>query len=395
MKIAEMDVKYLTISYDCLSAIGNSFVVESMMGEVIMSFYEATEAFYIAYYQDSKSLEPLVKIGQSVPYNLDVEKKDTFLQESTTHFHIFLPLRFGYMVCVYKKREDIGRIYAIIRNLTKKINFALSACAGVKELEELNNKLEERVSVSVQKIREHEQMLFAQSKSAIMGEMVAMIAHQWRQPITSIGMIANNILLNLILSEDETFDRELFEKEVEDINKQVVYLSQTIDDFRGFFKESKKREAVELDEFLHKSTSLLQKQLEQNGIELCINNSCQNMVLKIYKNELTQVVLNLLNNARDAFETHNSADKKITISCFMLDENVKIEFCDNAGGIEQGILEKIFEPYFSTKKEKNGTGLGLYMSKIILEKHLGATIEASNRGKGAVFSITLPMHTKE
>ncbi len=395
MKIAEMDVKYLTISYDCLSAIGNSFVVESMMGEVIMSFYEATEAFYIAYYQDSKSLEPLVKIGQSVPYNLDVEKKDTFLQESTTHFHIFLPLRFGYMVCVYKKREDIGRIYAIIRNLTKKINFALSACAGVKELEELNNKLEERVSVSVQKIREHEQMLFAQSKSAIMGEMVAMIAHQWRQPITSIGMIANNILLNLILSEDETFDRELFEKEVEDINKQVVYLSQTIDDFRGFFKESKKREAVELDEFLHKSTSLLQKQLEQNGIELCINNSCQNMVLKIYKNELTQVVLNLLNNARDAFETHNSADKKITISCFMLDENVKIEFCDNAGGIEQGILEKIFEPYFSTKKEKNGTGLGLYMSKIILEKHLGATIEASNRGEGAVFSITLPMHTKE
>ena len=390
-----MDVKYLTISYDCLSAIGNSFVVESMMGEVIMSFYEATEAFYIAYYQDSKSLEPLVKIGQSVPYNLDVEKKDTFLQESTTHFHIFLPLRFGYMVCVYKKREDIGRIYAIIRNLTKKINFALSACAGVKELEELNNKLEERVSVSVQKIREHEQMLFAQSKSAIMGEMVAMIAHQWRQPITSIGMIANNILLNLILSEDETFDRELFEKEVEDINKQVVYLSQTIDDFRGFFKESKKREAVELDEFLHKSTSLLQKQLEQNGIELCINNSCQNMVLKIYKNELTQVVLNLLNNARDAFETHNSADKKITISCFMLDENVKIEFCDNAGGIEQGILEKIFEPYFSTKKEKNGTGLGLYMSKIILEKHLGATIEASNRGEGAVFSITLPMHTKE
>ncbi len=395
MKIAEMDVKYLTISYDCLSAIGNSFVVESMMGEVIMSFYEATEAFYIAYYQDSKSLEPLVKIGQSVPYNLDVEKKDTFLQESTTHFHIFLPLRFGYMVCVYKKREDIGRIYAIIRNLTKKINFALSACAGVKELEELNNKLEERVSVSVQKIREHEQMLFAQSKSAIMGEMVAMIAHQWRQPITSIGMIANNILLNLILSEDETFDRELFEKEVEDINKQVVYLSQTIDDFRGFFKESKKREAVELDGFLHKSTSLLQKQLEQNGIELCINNSCQNMVLKIYKNELTQVVLNLLNNARDAFETHNSADKKITISCFMLDENVKIEFCDNAGGIEQGILEKIFEPYFSTKKEKNGTGLGLYMSKIILEKHLGATIEASNRGEGAVFSITLPMHTKE
>lgn len=395
MQTKELESKHLRMAYECLYAIGNSFTLESMMAEVVLRFYEVTEAVYIAYYEDYKSATPLVGAGQRVPSEAVQKRKDSFLRESAIHFQIILPLRKGYLECIYTKREDIGRIYSILRGFIKKINFAQSACEGVKEIEELNAHLEENIDAAVNKIREHEQMLFVQSKSAIMGEMLEMIAHQWRQPITSIGMIANNMHMSIILSDETPSHKEEFEREIEQIHAQVNYLSHTIDDFRSFFKESKKRENIELGAFLYKSTSLMQKLLEKNGITLDIDTSCADIWLNVYKNELTQVLLNLLNNAKDAFEDLQLLTKKITIHCFMQDTSVVLEIQDNAGGIKEEIIEKIFEPYFSTKKAKNGTGIGLYMSKIILEKHFGATLSVSNKAGGAAFCITLPLVFKE
>lgn len=395
MKTQEIDSKYLTISYDCLSAIGNSFMLESMMGEVVMGFFQATEALYIAYYENAQSQNPMVAAGKNIASSFDTRKQDSFLQESATYFHIFLPLRRGYLACVYAKREDIGKIYAIIRGFSKKINFALSACEGVKKLEELNEKLEDKINVAVQSVREHEQMLLIQSKSAIMGEMLEMIAHQWRQPITSIGMIANNMLLNLILSEEESLDKELFQREIEDIHKQVTYLSHTIDDFRNFFKDSKKKETFDIEDILQKSMSLMKKQFEQGGITLEYINECVDVQIHSYKNELIQVILNLFNNARDAFESSNIENKKIILMCKVIKNNLLIRVKDNAGGIKEENMHKIFEPYFSTKKEKNGTGLGLHMSKIILQKHFKGTIAVLNEDNGAVFDIVFPMHYEE
>jgi len=320
-----------------------------------------------------------------------------YLKGDSRVFLIILSLRKGYLKLLYIKEIDIENIYQMLCKFKRKINFALSACEGVKELEELNEKLEERVFESVKKIREHEEMLLLQSKSAIMGEMLEMIAHQWRQPLTSIGMISNNMLFNIIISENNELDKESFKNELDDINKQIKYLSSTIDDFRGFFKESKAKEKVLIENVLQKSISLTKKQLEQNSIEIEVINTCSDLVINTYKNELTQVLLNLMYNSKDAFESQEIKNKKIVMECFLRDKNLIIELKDNAGGIDKDVMTKIFQPYFSTKKEKNGTGLGLYMSRIILQRHLAADISARNEDGGAVFSISIPLEneTKE
>ena len=387
-----MQTNYLEISYECLSAIGNSFEIESMMSEVVITFYGETKATYSGYYKEDDSKSAMVSFGLNQEVEFVIEGKKCNLIEMKENFFIILPLKKGYIKLIYKKDVDIENIYLMLCKFRRKINFALSACEGVKELEELNEKLEYRVFEAVKKIREHEEMLLFQSKSAIMGEMLEMIAHQWRQPITSIGMISNNMLFNIVISEDENLDKDLFKEELEDINKQIKYLSSTIDDFRSFFKESKTKEKVFVDDILQKSISLTKKQLEQNSISIEVKSTCSDLVICTYKNELTQVLLNLIHNSKDAFETQEIENKQIIINSFTQDKKLIIEVKDNAGGIDKNVMTKIFQPYFSTKKDKNGTGLGLYMSKIILQKHLSSEIAVVNQDNGALFSITMPLN---
>jgi len=387
-----MQTNYLEISYECLSAIGNSFEIESMMSEVVITFYGETKATYSGYYKEDDSKSAMVSFGLNQEVEFVIEGKKCNLIEIKENFFIILPLKKGYIKLIYKKDVDIENIYLMLCKFRRKINFALSACEGVKELEELNEKLEDRVFEAVKKIREHEEMLLFQSKSAIMGEMLEMIAHQWRQPITSIGMISNNMLFNIVISEDENLDKDLFKEELEDINKQIKYLSSTIDDFRSFFKESKTKEKVLVNDILQKSISLTKKQLEQNSIDIEVKSTCSDLVICTYKNELTQVLLNLIHNSKDAFETQEIENKQIIINSFTQDKKLIIEVKDNAGGIDKNVMTKIFQPYFSTKKDKNGTGLGLYMSKIILQKHLSSEIAVVNQDNGALFSITMPLN---
>ncbi|MDX9757371.1 MAG: HAMP domain-containing sensor histidine kinase, partial [Sulfurimonas sp.] len=356
-----MNDKYLTISYECLSSIGNSFELESMMSEVVITFYQKTKALFVGFYERRDLSSPMIYAGKDIGYKAEFSQdKDECSLLQYNEFHIVvLPLKSSYMKFIYKKENNIEEIYSMVCNFQRKINFALSACAGVKELEKLNDELELRVEKSVEQIREHEKMLLIQSKSAIMGEMLEMVAHQWRQPLTAIGMISNNMLFSIILteSENEELDNKLFENELEDINKQVRYLSDTIDDFRNFFKESKSKQEFFIEEAIDKGVSLLRKQFEQSSIVIEIKNKCKRTLLYTYKNELMQVLLNILHNSKDAFEANDMKNKKIIIDCTNDDENLIINIEDNAGGIPEDVISNMFEPYFSTKKEINGTGL--------------------------------------
>jgi two-component system C4-dicarboxylate transport sensor histidine kinase DctB len=394
-----MNDKYLTISYECLSSIGNSFELESMMSEVVITFYQKTKALFVGFYERRDLSSPMIYAGKDIDYRAELlQDKDECSLLQHNEFHIVvLPLKNSYMKFIYKQESNIEEIYSMVCNFQRKINFALSACAGVKELEKLNDELELRVEKSVEQIREHEKMLLIQSKSAIMGEMLEMVAHQWRQPLTAIGMISNNMLFSIILteSENEELDKKLFENELEDINKQVRYLSDTIDDFRNFFKESKSKQEFFIEEAIDKGVSLLRKQFEQSSIVIEIKNRCERTLLYTYKNELMQVLLNILHNSKDAFEANDMKNKKIIIDCTKDDENLIIKIEDNAGGIPEDVISKMFEPYFSTKKEKNGTGLGLYMSKIIINRHLEGSIFAKNIDKGASFTIRIPIKIKK
>ena len=259
-----------------------------------------------------------------------------------------------------------------------------------KELEEelvgLNSSLEEKVEMEVQKNKEQQFLLMQQSRLAQMGEMISMIAHQWRQPLNNLSMIIQGAALKHKLGK---LDEALMVKLSEDSQKQIMQMSQTIDDFRYFFKPNKhQREFNVTTSILHVLT-LLKPSLEQELIVVETHLE-DDVLMKGFSNELEQVLLNILNNARDVLAEKNRDKKKIiTIVLKKEDENVLITIEDNAGGIEDDVIDKIFDPYFSTKEGRNGTGLGLYMSKSIIEGQCQGQLSVNNGTKGAIFKIVL------
>ena len=235
-------------------------------------------------------------------------------------------------------------------------------------------------------LKDQEEIMISQSRHAAMGEMISMIAHQWRQPISIIGMGANNIIADIDL---DMVDNDTLKKYANDITVQTKELSNTIDDFRNFFKPNKDLEEVFVEKIFKDSLSVIGKSLTSDGIEVILNIH-NNKVIKTYPRELMQVFINMLKNAKEALVENTSENRKISIIVDDKDDGAHILICDNAGGIKDDIINKIFNPYFSTKNEKNGTGLGLYMSKTIIEKHLFGTLKVYNEGAGACFEIKLP-----
>ena len=236
-----------------------------------------------------------------------------------------------------------------------------------------------------EEIKNKEELMIAQSRHAAMGEMISMIAHQWRQPISVIAMACNNILIDIEL---EMLDNIQLKDSVESMTEQTKYLSQTIDDFRNFFKPNKKKELVNPKIIIYETLSIMSKSLENNNIKIIFDkkDDCE---VKIYSRELLQVFLNIIKNAKESFENNHTKDKIIEISVSKINNVIRIEIFNNGGNINNEIHDKIFEPYFSTKNEKMGTGLGLYMSKIIIEKHLNGELGFYNKNDGVTFYVNL------
>lgn len=237
-----------------------------------------------------------------------------------------------------------------------------------------------------QELLEKEELMIAQSRHVAMGEMIGMIAHQWRQPITVIAMGANNMLADIALEEVVIED---FQYEAQQILKQTEYLSKTIDDFRTFFRPNKEKDEIKVLDILLEARQIMGKSLENHNIELIfVDNS--NETIFTYSRELLQVILNLLKNSKEALEANKIENAYINVTVESLSDSVIITVCDNGGGIDDAIINRIFDPYFSTKDAKTGTGLGLYMSKTIIEKHLKGKISAKNSHEGACLRVQLP-----
>ena len=237
-----------------------------------------------------------------------------------------------------------------------------------------------------QELQDKEEIMIAQSRHAAMGEMISMIAHQWRQPISVISMDANNVLVDIEL---ESVESDSLKSDITDIIKQTKYLSQTIDDFRNFFKPSKIKDEVLVSDVFQESFNVIVKSLENNNIEIS-NEFDSRTKVSIFSRELLQVFINILKNAKEALVEKRESDRKIFNKIYEDEASIIISICDNAGGIDISLLERIFEPYFTTKETKNGTGLGLYMSKTIVEKHLKGSISVHNNESGVCFEIRLP-----
>ena len=233
---------------------------------------------------------------------------------------------------------------------------------------------------------ENSKILAQQAKMAEMGEMIGAIAHQWRQPLNAINAAA--IKLNFSSSLNILDNNEINEK-TKFIENQSLKMSETINDFMNFFKPSKDKEYFIASNIYKKIIDFLEPQLKSRGIKASVKGDSD---IKIYgfKNEFEHILLNLINNAKDAFENSEKKDKYIVINFDESKEFNTIQVIDNAGGIPDDIIDKIFNPYFTTKEEGKGTGIGLYMTKTIIEKHFNGKIEVLNDKDEAIFIITIP-----
>jgi C4-dicarboxylate-specific signal transduction histidine kinase/ABC-type nitrate/sulfonate/bicarbonate transport system substrate-binding protein len=237
--------------------------------------------------------------------------------------------------------------------------------------------------LGVIELRKKDEQLLQQSRLAQMGEMLSMIAHQWRQPLSAISATTSNLRLKIMLGE---IDEEILEEEMSLIDSYTQHLSKTIDDFRGFLHEDTIKKETTLEEIILSTILIIEKSFENKKITLYTNFTC-NKKLNTYANEIKQVLLNLLKNAEDALLDNKTKNPQITIKTFVKNKNKIITVQDNAGGISSNIKNKIFEPYFSTKKKKNGTGLGLYMSKMIIEEHCNGKLYFQSDENGTTFFI--------
>ncbi len=243
-------------------------------------------------------------------------------------------------------------------------------------------------------LKEQEKLIYEQSKLAAMGEMIENIAHQWRQPLSIISTAVTGMQLQKELKLNN-YEDEI--KTLKSINNTAQYLSKTIDDFRDFLKTDKIKSEFSVKKSLEKSLNLISSKLKNQNIKVIKN--IKDMNVEGIENELLQVFMNIFSNARDAFENSEIKNKYIFIDIYKEENKVIILIKDNAGGIKENILTRIFEPYFTTKHKSQGTGIGLYMSQEIIINHMNGAISCYNSNfeynnktyKGAAFKISLPL----
>jgi len=232
--------------------------------------------------------------------------------------------------------------------------------------------------------QKNEQLLIHQSRLASMGEMVANIAHQWRQPLTHLSYVNMNLKTAY---EQEKLSPEYFDKKTKEINDQIEFMSHTIEDFSNFFKTDKKTEKFGVLKTFEKTHRLLIASFKHNSIDVEV--LCKNeLYVNSYENEFSQVLFNILNNAKQELIEKNILNPKIKVEISETNRNHILKISDNALGIDENIIDKIFEPYFTTKD--SGMGIGLYMSKVIIEQHMNGSLKVENIPSGVSFEIFLP-----
>ncbi len=332
------------------------------------------------------------------------DKKEELLKNFYIDMGITLTLGFLSLIIFYLMlnrfknsiEDDLNRLIKSISKLVNENKQIDIDTIQFKEFstisENANNMLETKLKIH-DELKEKEMMLHQQSKMAAMGDMLENIAHQWRQPLSVITVAATGIQLK---KQFDKLDDKYLNKTLGVIVENSKYLSTTIDDFRNFFLHNKNIDTFKIDEALDLALNLVSSKFKNRDIELI--KRVESIKLHGYKNELIQVILIILNNSKDALEDMDT-EKYIFIDIFKKDGFAHILFKDNAKGIKQDNIQKIFEPYFTTKHKSQGTGIGLYMAREIIVKHMNGTIEVENehfiynkiKYTGAKFYLKIPI----
>ena len=351
-------------SWFLLTLIISFFLAGKKIGYFILSIIFITLAIY--------NFQPFIK---------------TNLNTVESVLPLILLLLVGFIMSLYETtKEDYS-------NSLKETNILLER--KIEELNQFNINLESRVKQELTKNRQHEFKLIEQAKMVSMGEMIGNIAHQWRQPLSVISTIATAIKLQ---KEMDLLDSKLLVQDMIVINNNAQYLSKTIDDFRNFVKDERVKKTFYLTDEISSFLHLVEGCIKNNYIEvkLDLNDS---IYMNAYANELKQCFINIFNNSKYALQDFEEKSRLIFIQTYIDGEKVVISIRDNAGGIPEKILPKIFDPYFTTKHQYQGTGLGLSMNYKLIVEGMNGTIKANNiefiyknkEYKGIEFKISLPL----
>jgi len=276
-------------------------------------------------------------------------------------------VKWVYDYTVIVRDEESGEITHFIGYLT-----------DITQLKELNDELEKKVTDGISEIRSRDELLTEQSKLASMGEMIGAIAHQWRQPLNELSINIQNLDDDY---EDGLIDEQFIDEFIDENKKVITFMSNTIDDFRNFFRIDKTKEIFSVKEAIEQTLSIQGAQLKNHDIALIF--SGEDFEINGFKSEFQQVILNIINNAKDALVSNNVKDAQIEIYL----EGRTIKLLDNGGGIPLDIIDRIFEPYFTTKEQGKGTGMGLYMSSMIIRDNMNGILDVKNRENGTQFII--------
>jgi signal transduction histidine kinase len=298
------------------------------------------------------------------------------------------------MIASYSIYSAIGA-FSLSSGLDNTINYNLFILAHIaivltvgtliEERKRYEESLEDLIAIEVNKNKEQQLLMLQQSRFAQMGEMISMIAHQWRQPLNNLDLI-NQLLVSKY--KKNRLDDDTIEYFKTNSQKQIQLMSSTIDDFRNFFKTENIKSEFSVNDVIKNILDMTKEIYTNSGIKISFNETTEYKTVG-YSNALAQVIINIINNAKDALIDNKIEDKRIDIGVKEINDNIIISIKDNAGGIPADIIDNIFDPYFSTKKDKNGTGLGLYMAKMIITEQMNSKIYANNNDDGAVFEIHL------
>ncbi|MEO5355934.1 MAG: hybrid sensor histidine kinase/response regulator [Nitrospirae bacterium YQR-1] len=302
-----------------------------------------------------------------------------------------------FLTAVFKSDEFIKKGYrtGAVDYLTKpvnddqllnKISLYLKLCDREKELRDLNNSLIERVQEELRLNRQKDFMMIQQSRLASMGELIMQIAHHWRQPINIIGLLIQD-LLDAYDSGELT--REYLAVNIEKSMRTLTEMSDTIDEFRRYTKSSLTNEPFDLREIVEKTVALIEPIFKYDGISIESEYPAENIIISGFVGQYSQVLINLLNNAKDAIIEHKPENPLIRVQLYKDGENSVLSVADNGGGIAPGIIERICEPYFTSKEGSNGTGLGLFVAKNFIEKNMHGKLLYQNIEGGAEFKIVI------
>ncbi len=252
-----------------------------------------------------------------------------------------------------------------------------------EELKGLHKNLQKKVAKAVKDLRKKDLIIYQQSRLASLGEMICNIAHHWRQPITAVGVIIQSYEDAF---EDGTLDMDYIEKHTDIIMDILTKMSRTIDNFRFFFKPDKAKENFDLKEIILKTLLFLESSFKYNKINVS-SDLAEDCIINGFPNEFSQVLLVIFANNKDELVERNIKKRKIKITLKKIEDKCVLKISDNAGGITKEVLPKIFDPYFTTKEEGKGIGVGLYMAKMIIEKNMGGKLTARNIKNGEEFRI--------